>query len=248
MLGTIRRASLTEPGKATLDPCLMTRATQPFEYFLMVCRVFALAAMLLIASVAQAEPKVSALALFKGKAVLSIDGKQRVLKIGASSPEGVELVAADSERAIIRIDEREFELRLDGKISGSFPAGPAPKIVRLMPAEGGHYFVDGQINGNPVRFLVDTGATSVAMNKHMARRLGIAYMVDGKNSMVRTASGTAVAYGITLDEVKIRSLRLKRVKGTVIDGDFPGETLLGQSFLNRLDIHRKGVVLELRER
>ena len=214
----------------------------------MACRVFATCAMLLIVTVAQAEPRISALALFKGKAVLSIDGTQRVLKQGASSPEGVTLVSADSNRAIIRIGEREIELTLDVKISGSFPAGAAPKIVRLVPGNGGHYFVDGQINGNPVRFLVDTGATSVVMNKHMARRLGIAYTVDGEKGMVRTASGTAVAYGITLDDVKIRSRRLKRVKGTVIDGDFPDETLLGQSFLNRLDIHREGAVLELRER
>ncbi len=211
-------------------------------------RLLATCALVLIAAAVQAEPRVSALALFKGKAVLSIDGTQRVLKQGATSPEGVTLVKADSERAIIRVGERELELILDGKISGAFPAGAAPKVVRLIPGDGGHYFVDGQINGNPVRFLVDTGATSVVMNKHTARRLGIAYTVDGEKGMVRTASGTAVAYGIRLDEVKVRALRLTRVKGTVIDGDYPGETLLGQSFLNRLDMNREGAVLELRER
>ena len=248
MLGPIRRASLTEAAKPTHDMHSMIRSTRPIELLKMTGRVLATCAMILIVTGAQAEPKVSALALFKGKAVLSIDGTQRVLKQGASSPEGVTLVSADSNRAVIRIGERELELTLDGRISGSFPAGAAPKIVRLVPGDGGHYFVDGQINGNPVRFLVDTGATSVAMNKHTARRLGIPYAVDGQKGQVQTASGIAVAYGITIDEVKVRSLRLKRVKGTVIDGDFPGETLLGPSFLNRLDIHREGAVLELRER
>ena len=194
------------------------------------------------------EPKVTALGLFKGTAVLSIDGKQRVLKKGESSPEGVRLIDADANRALVEIEGREFELSLDGKISGAISAGPVSKVVRLVPGNGGHYFVDGQINGNPVRFLVDTGATSVAMNKYTARQIGIPYAAEGEKHTVRTASGFAVGYGVVLDEVKIRSLGIKRVTGTVIDGDFPSVPLLGQSFLNRLDIHREGAVMELRER
>ena len=78
--------------------------------------------------------------------------------------------------------------------------------------------------------------------------IGILYAVEGEKHTVRTASGFAVGYGVLLDEVKIRSLGIKRVTGTVIDGDFPGVPLLGQSFPNRLDIHREGTVMELRER
>ena len=159
----------------------ITRTNTPLG---LLSRCVAAAALIGLVTAALADPKVSALALFKGKAVLSIDGTQRVLKQGQSSPEGVTLVNADSNRAVIRIGERELELTLDGKISGVFPVRPAQKIVRLVPGDGGHYFVDGQINGNPVRFLGDTGATSVAMNKHTARRLGIPYMVDGKKGMV----------------------------------------------------------------
>jgi predicted aspartyl protease len=53
---------------------------------------------------------------------------------------------------------------------------------------------------------------------------------------------------VIFDEVKIQSLRLRQVKGLVIDGASPGDALLGQSFLNRLDIHREGAVPELRGR
>ena len=211
-------------------------------------RVLVVAVLIGLFADALGEPKVTALGLFKGKALLSIDGMHRVLKKGESSPEGVRLIDADANRALVEIEGRVFELALDGKISGSIPSGPAPKVVRLVPGDGGHYFVDGQINGNPVRFLVDTGATSVAINKHTARRIGIPYAVEGEKHTVRTASGFAVGYGVILDEVKIRSLRIKRVRGTVIDGDFPSVPLLGQSFLNRLDIHREGAVMELRER
>ena len=131
------------------------------------------------------EPKVTALGLFKGTAVLSIDGKQRVLKKGESSPDGLRLIDADANRALVEIEGREFELSLDGKISGAISAGPVSKVVRLVPGNGEHYFVDGQINGNPVRFLVDTGATSVAMNKYTARQIRIPYAVEGEKHTVR---------------------------------------------------------------
>ena len=66
--------------------------------------------------------------------------------------------------------------------------------------------------------------------------------------MVQTASGVVAAYRVQFDEVMIRALSLKRVDGIVVDGSYPSEALLGQSFLNRLDMRREGNVLELQER
>ncbi len=195
-----------------------------------------------------AELRVIAVALFKDKAVLNIDGRQRVLRVGQTSPEGITLLAADADGARISEDGQARSLALDGRISSEFTAAPAAQVVRLVPGRQGHYFVDGQINGNPIEFLVDTGASAVAINKHTARRIGLAYRVDGQRTLVQTASGTAVAYTVVFDEVKIQALTLRRVRGMVIEGDAPNEALLGQSFLNRLDIHREGAVLELRER
>jgi aspartyl protease family protein len=192
--------------------------------------------------------QVVALALFKDMAVLRIDGQQRTLKVGHSSPEGVTLLSADAHGARVRAGTRELDLEVGAAISFGAPLSSAGAVVRLVPAEHGHYFVDGQINGSPVRFLIDTGASSVAMNKHTARRLGISYAVDGTRGAVQTAAGVVTAYAVTLKEVKVQSLRLTRVAGAVIDGDYPSEPLLGQSFLNRLDLHREGAVLELRER
>lgn len=201
----------------------------------------------LLPQAATATPSVRAIALFRNRAVLSIDGRKRTLEVGQVAPEGVRLLAADAAGATVAIDGVEHRLALDGRIHGAFTA-PAPAVVRLLPGAGGHYFADGQINGNPVQFVVDTGATDVAMNKHVARRLGIAYLIDGDQGVVQTASGMATAYAVMLDEVKVQALTLKRVRGTVIDGDYPTHALLGQSFLNRLDIHRAGTVLELRAR
>ena len=177
-----------------------------------------------------------------------IDGHQRTLKVGSASPEGVRLVQADAAKAHVEIAGSEHELKLDGHIQGEFAAAPAAMVVRLVPGPGGHYFVDGQINGNPTNFLVDTGATAVVMNKHLADRIGIAYLVDGTPSPVETASGVVAAYRIVLNEVKVQSLGLNRVDGIVVDGDYPSTPLLGQSFLNRVDLHRAGPVLELHAR
>jgi len=157
----------------------------------------------------QADFRVTAMALFKGKAVLSIDGKQHVMKVGDTSQEGVTLLAADASRARISVAGEERELTLDGAIGSNFASAPAATVVRLVPGRQGHYFVDGQINGNPVEFLVDTGATAVAINKHHARQIGLQYRVDGKRGTVATASGSAVAYTVIFDEVKIQSLTLE---------------------------------------
>jgi len=189
-----------------------------------------------------------AVALFKDKAVLDINGTRRVLKAGKQSPEGVLLVKSTSEMATIEIGGERLDLRLDGRIVGHYVRGIAAKSLQLYPDRAGHYQVDGMINGNSIRFLVDTGATSVSINRATAKRIGLLYRVDGQPTMVETAAGLVPAYRVQFDEVKIRALSVKRVDGLVIDGDYPRTALLGQSFLNRLNMQRNGNMLELRER
>lgn len=199
---------------------------------------------------AAADQPIRALAvgLFKDKAVLDINGARRVLKAGARSPEGVLLVKSTSESATIEIDGERIDLRLDGKIVGHYARGIAAKSLQLYPDPAGHYQVDGMINGNNIRFLIDTGATSVSINQATAKRIGLLYRVDGNPTRVETAAGIVAAYRVQFDEVKIRSITVKRVDGLVLDGEFPRMALLGQSFLNRLDMQRNGDMLELRER
>jgi aspartyl protease family protein len=209
-----------------------------------------IAALWLAVTAAGAEEAVraAAVALFKDKAVLVINGKRRTLKSGAVSPEGVRLLEANSEFAVIEIDDKQLTLRLDGRIVGHYARGVASKTLQLYPDASGHYVVDGLINGNRVRFLVDTGATAVIINKNTAKRMGLLYRVDGRASRVETASGIVASYNVEFAEVSVRALTLKRVDGVVIDGEYPRVALLGQSFLNRLNMRRDGRMLELRER
>ena len=107
------------------------------------------------------------------------------------------------------------------------------------------YRVVGSINGFPVRFLVDTGASSIAMNSAQARRLGIDYRVEGKPGMASTASGVVRSYGVVLDRVKVGDIELRNVRAEIIDGSHPQQVLLGMTFLSRVDMAREGQMLEL---
>lgn len=195
-----------------------------------------------------AVEKISVLGLFKDKAVLTIDGKRRVLSAGETSPEGVRLVSADSEAAVLEVDGQRGHYRLGSHISSTFTAPEAGAAAKIWPTPDGMYSVTGSINGYPVDFLVDTGATLVAMNRNQARRLGIDHRVEGEPGMSSTASGLARTWYVTLDRVRVGDIALRNVKAAVLDGDFPTEVLLGMSFLNRVDMRRDGRLLELRKK
>ena len=129
----------------------------------------------------------------------------------------------------------------------SVDAGGAAMIV-LEQDRNGHYQVEGQINNQSVNFLVDTGATAVAMNANQARRLGIDYRVIGRQSGVTTASGVEHAWAVTLDTVKVGDLELHNVGAVVLEGAHPATTLLGMTFLGRLEINNDGRLMTLRKK
>ncbi len=86
------------------------------------------------------------------------------------------------------------------------------------------------------------------MSGREARRLGIDYRVVGTPGQSSTASGIDKIYVINLDRVRVGDIDLRNVKGAVHDGDFPPVTLLGMSFLGRLNIRQNGQVLELEKK
>ena len=200
------------------------------------------------ADAAATAVRITARALFDGKAMLEIDGRQRLLNAGQRSPEGVLLLAATPDHAQIEVAGTQHRIGLDRSIGASFSPAAAPRSLLLAPAGDGHYYVDGAINGTGIRFVIDTGASTIAINRQDARRIGLLYRVDGQPMLVETASGQARAYRVRLKSVKARTIEQKDIEGIVIDGDYPSTALLGQSFLNRLDMTREGVMMELRER
>lgn len=200
------------------------------------------------ASSAGAIESVVVKGLFKNTAVLSIDGKRRVLRAGSTSPEGVKLISATSKEAILEFDGEQKSYTLGTEIRSTFAAPAEKASIRIWPTELGMYAVRGSINGYPVKFLVDTGATLIAMNRREARRLGLNFRLDGEPGLSSTASGVVKTYRVTLKAVKVGQITLSNVRAAVIDGDYPEHVLLGNSFLNRLEMQRDGQVMVLRKK
>ena len=114
-------------------------------------------------------------------------------------------------------------------------------IVSLQRNRAGHYIAEGEINGNPVVFLLDTGATDVAISDKTARALGLEF---GPRITVMTAAGPAAAWRTRLDRVSLGSLALDNVRATITPG-LGREALLGMSFLQYFNLRQEGDQLVL---
>ncbi|MGH8248188.1 MAG: retropepsin-like aspartic protease family protein, partial [Gammaproteobacteria bacterium] len=179
--------------------------------------------------------KVVVVGLFRDRAIVNIDGRQRVLSVGVASPEGVTLISADSREAVLEIDGVRGTYTLGTQIGGLFDERTDDRIVTVGPDSDGMYLVNGSINGFQVDFVVDTGATYIAMNENQAKRLGLDYKLDGREALSSTASGVARIYVVNLAKVQVGDIEVQNVAAAVHDGDHPAVILLGNSFLNQLD-------------
>jgi aspartyl protease family protein len=184
--------------------------------------------------------------LFTNKAVVQIDGGPiRTLAVGQSTPEGVRLISVDRESAVFEIDGKRMTLGIgQAKIARNEPAIQSATLIADMT---GHFSADGKVNGQPIRFMVDTGATITALPAADARRLNID-VSKGQPVLLRTANGTARARQVKLDVVSVGGVTLYGVEAVVMEGDGLSMPLLGMSFLNRMDMKREGSVLTLTKR
>jgi len=116
--------------------------------------------------------------------------------------------------------------------------------VRLKRNRMGHYVASGTINGEPVVFLLDTGATGVAIPDRLARELALP---RGRSLLTSTANGTTRSYQTRLDEVAIGDIRLENVDAAITPGLQMHEVLLGMSFLKYIEFTQRGNTLTLRQ-
>ncbi|MBI2969824.1 MAG: TIGR02281 family clan AA aspartic protease [Gammaproteobacteria bacterium] len=205
-------------------------------------------ALICIAPTAFAIDKIVVVGLFKDRAVVSIDGRQHVLSAGMTSPEGVTLISADSREAVLEVDGIRTAYALGAHIGSQYKKREAPSTVTVAPDLQGMYLVNGNINGFQVDFVVDTGATYIAMNRHQAKRLGLDYKLEGRQALSSTAAGITKVYLVNLDKVRIGDIEIRNVPGAVHDGDHPAIILLGNSFLNQLNLSREGDMLQLMQK
>ena len=119
--------------------------------------------------------------------------------------------------------------------------------ARLKMSSNGHFMTEAEINGRGVTVMVDTGASAVALSHEDARKAGFRPDDLDFDVPVSTANGVVRAASVMIDRIEVRGVTVEKVKGMVMPkGAMPG-TLLGMSFLSRLDSFEvKDGVLHLR--
>ena len=182
--------------------------------------------------------------LFRGKAILLIDGNERIVAEGERTPEGVALIRATSTQAVLEIDGQQSVHTLGGRVTTSYAQKPVQRVSIYRNARG-MFTTVGSINGLPVNFLVDTGASAVAMSAMQAKRLGIPYRLEGSPTTVQTASGTTRAFAVKLDTIKVGDILQRDVDAFVLERDNSALVLLGMSYLSRVRIENDGRVMHL---
>jgi aspartyl protease family protein len=118
--------------------------------------------------------------------------------------------------------------------------GPEQQVVRggteqLKAAPDGHYYAEAEVNGRALDVMVDTGASMVALTFEDAERAGLSLKPSDFTSRVSTANGIAAVAPVTLDRVTIGRVTVRNVRAAVCERGRLNKTLLGMSFLSRLD-------------
>jgi len=181
------------------------------------------------------------------KALLVIDGKPRALAVG-SDHQGVKVISVSPNDAVVEMGGQRVPLRLGGapvNLGGGNVTGTGSQIV-LTAGSGGHFVTSGSINGKTVRFMVDTGATTVAISQSEADRIGLNYK-DGQRGMARTANGVIPVHLTSLNVVRIGDVQVYNVEATIVPAQMEN-ILLGNSFLTRFQMKRENDQLTLDRR
>jgi aspartyl protease family protein len=191
---------------------------------------------------------ISLIGVFAGRgAVLVIDGgAPQSLKIGQRSGT-VTLVSVDKSSAVIEEAGQRRTLGIGQHLVTAGQGGSKAAQITLQADGSGHFVSEGAVNGAATRFLVDTGATVVALSGKDARQMGIDF-TSGEKAIAMTANGPVPVYRIKLDSVKLGSIELLNVDAMVLDGGGLTQPLLGMSFLNRLEMRRDGDSMTLKRR
>lgn len=116
----------------------------------------------------------------------------------------------------------------------SAPAQSGQRIVSIGRDHRGHFQANGKVDGRSVSFMVDTGASVIALTEREADRLGIRPMRGAYTASVSTANGVVRAAPVTLNSVDIGGLVVRDVRALVVPGGALSENLLGLSYLTRL--------------
>ncbi|MCL1960951.1 MAG: TIGR02281 family clan AA aspartic protease [Desulfovibrionaceae bacterium] len=217
-----------------------TRARLPWAW------LFGLAASAL-PLIAAAETSVSLQGLLGSKALLLVGSGAPHAVAPGETWQGVKVVSTGGEQAVVLVDGQRITLRV-----GEAPASigqdglSSDDRIALTADSRGHFFAQGSINDLPVRFLVDTGASVVAISQAEAERLGLNYK-RGRQVRTITANGPAMGWVFRIPALRIGDVVSYEVDAIVTPAPMP-MVLLGNSYLSRFNMRRDGDQMTLIKR
>lgn len=208
---------------------------------------------LFVAGSAAAQTSVTVSGVMGDKALVSVNGAApRVMRPGeivagvrlvGVGPQGVEIVV-DGRRHVLAIGQGVHAPMATAGADGAAAAGE--RVVLTADARG-HFSATGTVNGLPVRFMVDTGASLVSLPGSVARQAGI-NLSEAMPVVINTANGRARAQRVVINSLKLGQISVNLVEALVVDDTALSQPLLGMSFLNRTNMLREGDTLVLTQR
>ena len=198
---------------------------------------------------------VNLVGLFPNKAVVQVEGGAlQTLSVGQKTRDDIVLLSVDRDGATFNVQGRRVALALGPARRQTSPAiaaqtspAAATNYAVVPTNDRGDLIADGEVNGMPVRFAVDTGATFITLPAGEASRLGLDYH-NGQKLVMETANGNVFAYRLKLDTVRVGGVAVHDVDAVITEGNSLPIALLGMSFLNRTDMKREGTILTLMKR
>ena len=206
-----------------------------------IALLFAIASGLISPPLAAAD--VALIGLIGDKAaVLAVGGGEpKTVKVGQKWS-GIVVISVERDQATVEIDGKQRVLKIGQHYRASAIASSREKVV-LAADRGGMFVAEGAVNGIPMRFVVDTGATYVSLSASDATRMGLDFR-KGRPVVMQTANGAVIKYLVKFDRVRLGGIELTGIDGVVGDQEMP-YALLGMSFLNRLEMQRDGASMTL---
>lgn len=204
-----------------------------------------LAAALLAVTAAHAQD-VALAGMLGGKALLVVNGGAPRAVAPGESHQGVQVVSVGRDEAVVDSAGGRRTLRLgEAPVSVGGNGSDGQRVVMKADARG-HFVSAGQINGRSTQFMVDTGASTVAIGRPEAERMGLKFE-QGQPVRMSTANGIAQGWRLRLDSVRVGDVELRRVDAIVTAEAMP-YVLLGNSFLGAFDMQRNGNEMVLHKR
>lgn len=181
------------------------------------------------------------------RAILMVDGGAPRTVAPGETVQGVKLISMQGDQAVVESGGKRLTLRMDSPVSIGGAARSAGGTRIVLPADSrGHFMTQGAINGRSVNFMLDTGATSVALSLADAQRIGLDY-AKGQPVQINTANGVTGGWRVKLSSVRVGDVEVYDVDAVVSQQPMPF-VLLGNSFIGRFSMRRDADQMVLEKR